>query len=64
MSGQQPASVHLRRLVPLIAVVGLLGPGAAVAGVPAPDQPPGTASRCPIRHPWRTRTWRPASPPR
>ena len=54
MSDQQPASMHLRRLLPLIAVVGLLGPGAAAAGTPAPDQSPGAAGPspdpAPVRH--------------
>ena len=40
MSGLGPANVHLRRLLPLIAVSVALGPGVASAAGPAPDQPP------------------------
>jgi hypothetical protein len=47
MSDPYPASVHLRRILPLIAVVGLLAPGAATAGNPAPDQPPESAALAP-----------------
>ena len=58
MSGLEPASVHLRRLVPLIAVAVVLGPGSALAAGPAPDQPP-TASTlapdpAPVTHNVRT----------
>ncbi len=53
MSGQRPARMHLRRLLPLIAVAGLLGPGPAAAGTPAPDHPPGTAAPSPDPAPVR-----------
>ena len=47
MGDHYPASVHLRRLLPLIAVVGLLAPGTARAAAPAPDQPPAGATIAP-----------------
>ena len=40
-------SVHLRRLLPLIAVAGLLAPAAANAATPTPDQPPAAAALAP-----------------
>ena len=47
MGDPHPASVHLRRLLPLIAVVGLLAPGAAQGGEPAPDRPPASTALAP-----------------
>ena len=47
MGDPHPASVHLRRLLPLIAVVGLLAPGAASAASPVPDRPPASAALAP-----------------
>ncbi len=47
MSDLGPANVHLRRLLPLIAVTTLLGPGAAYAAGPAPDQSPVAPSLAP-----------------
>ena len=47
MSDQHPVSVHLRRLLPLIAVAGLLAPGAAHAATPTPDLPPAGAALAP-----------------
>jgi hypothetical protein len=40
-------SVHLRRLLPLIAVAGLLAPAAANAATPTPDLPPAAAALAP-----------------
>lgn len=40
-------SVHLRRLLPLIAVVGLLAPAAANAATPTPDLPPAATALAP-----------------
>jgi len=55
-------SVHLRRLLPLIAVAGLLAPAAANAATPTPDLPPAAAALAPdpaptkpvVTHPVRT----------
>jgi hypothetical protein len=55
-------SVHLRRLLPLIAVAGLLAPAAANAATPTPDLPPAAAALAPdpvptkqvVRHTVRT----------
>jgi hypothetical protein len=60
MSGQQPANVHLRRLLPLIAVVGLLGPGTALAANPSPDHPPAATAPAPDPAPVRKATVRQA----
>ena len=55
MSGQQPASVHLRRLVPLIAVLGLLWTRRGLGGGPVPDHPPSARLRRPTRRPLHKR---------
>ena len=54
MSDPHPVSVHLRRLLPLIAVVGLLAPGAALAAAPGARPAAGRRSTrarsAPIEH--------------
>lgn len=54
MSDPDPVSVHLRRLLPLIAVAGLLAPATANAATPTPDQPPVGAALAPDPAPQRT----------
>ncbi len=63
MSDPDPVSVHLRRLLPLIAVAGLLAPAAAHAATPTPDVPPAGATLAPDPAPHRTPARQPVKQP-